>query len=86
MLDFFSTIAGAAQAEIRSPESISYAPVTWALLTVVAALVAIMYADLKASIKVTMNRANNHGHEIECNSESCKPKTHAVILREGGEG
>jgi hypothetical protein len=43
-------------------------------------------AGLKNDIKSLWNRANNHGHVIECNAKDCKPTTHAVILRGNGEG
>ena len=37
---------------------------------------------LKKDIKELWNRADKHGHVIECDGENCKPKTAAVILPE----
>ncbi len=39
---------------------------------------------IKVDISELWKRANTHGHSIECDVSSCKPKTTAVILRESG--
>ncbi|MEN6623609.1 MAG: hypothetical protein ABFD50_18945 [Smithella sp.] len=37
---------------------------------------------IKTDIKELWKRANTHGHKIECDGESCKPKTTAVLIHE----
>ena len=37
---------------------------------------------IKLDIKELWNRANTHGHKIDCDGDNCKPKTTAVIIHE----
>jgi hypothetical protein len=80
MTAIFATILNAVQTEINSPDHVSYAPVTWAPLTLVGALIAVMYADLRKQISVAIGRANTHGHKIkmECHNKTCAAEVETV--------
>ena len=49
------------------------------------ALTLFLVGWIKIDIKELWDRANTHGHAIECGATDCKPKTTAVILHEAGK-
>ena len=79
----FATIVQAAQAEMKSPEFISYAPVTWGLLGILIALTSLIYWDLRGQI----SKLWGHGHsaEVSCHNKTCSAtvKTVGVMTKEG---
>ena len=46
------------------------------------ATILIFLAWIKSDLKDLWKRANNHGHQIECDGNACKPKTKGVIIHE----
>jgi hypothetical protein len=49
------------------------------------ALTLFLLGWIKIDIKELWQRADTHGHDIECDASGCKPKTTAVILHEAGK-
>lgn len=46
-------------------------------------LILIMIGTFKKEVKDLWERANRHGHKIECSEDSCKARTTAVLIHEG---